>query len=59
MEIRYNSIVRSLWGYSHADWCCLDSRGTSHGVLLMWNRRMVEKIKECVGRVGWGGWISM
>jgi hypothetical protein len=31
------------------DWCCLDSRGASSGVLIMWDRRVVEKINECVG----------
>jgi hypothetical protein len=31
------------------DWCCLDSRGASGGVLLMWYRRVVEKINEFVG----------
>jgi hypothetical protein len=31
------------------DWCYLDSRGASNGVLIMWDRRVVEKIDECVG----------
>jgi hypothetical protein len=31
------------------DWCCLDSRGASGGVLLMWYGRVVEKINEFVG----------
>jgi hypothetical protein len=29
------SIVRSLWGCNHVDWCCLDSRGASGGILIM------------------------
>lgn len=32
------------------DWYCLNSRGASSGVLLMWDRRVVEKIEECVGK---------
>jgi hypothetical protein len=27
--------------------CCLDSRGVVGGVLIMWDRRVVEKIDEC------------
>jgi hypothetical protein len=30
------------------DWCCLDSRGDSGGVLIMWGRKVVKKIDECV-----------
>jgi hypothetical protein len=29
--------------------CCLDSIGVSGGILIMWDRRVVEKIDECVG----------
>jgi hypothetical protein len=32
------------------DWCYLGSSGASGGILLMWDRRVVEKIEECVGR---------
>jgi hypothetical protein len=31
------------------DMCCLDSRGASNGILIMWETRVVEKIEECVG----------
>jgi hypothetical protein len=37
-------------GCSHADWCCLDSTGGSGGILLMWDRRVVERIEEYVGK---------
>lgn len=40
-------------GSQYADWCCLDSRGSSGGILLVWDRRVVEKIEECV--LGGGG----
>lgn len=26
------------------DWYCLDSRGASGGILIVWDRRVVEKI---------------
>jgi hypothetical protein len=40
--------VHIVWGYHHMDWCFLGSRGTFGGILLMWDKRVVEKI-ECVG----------
>jgi hypothetical protein len=41
--------VRSLWGEQHLDWCQLKSRGTSGGIVLSWDRRVVEKIDDFVG----------
>lgn len=35
MELMSYSIVCSLWYHSHADWCCLDFRGASSGILLI------------------------
>jgi hypothetical protein len=49
LEVMCCSVVRSLWGCHHVDWCCLDSRGALGGILITWNRRVVEKIDECVG----------
>jgi hypothetical protein len=43
------SVVHSLWGCHHVDWCCLDSSGASGGILIMWDKRVVEKIDEFVG----------
>jgi hypothetical protein len=42
-------VVRSLWGCLHVDWCYLGVRGASRGILLKWYRRVVEKMKDCVG----------
>ena len=42
-------IVRSLWGIHHVDGVYLGSNGASGGILLMWDRRVVEKIDEAVG----------
>jgi exonuclease III len=42
-------IARSLWGCAHMDWCYLGSQGASGGILLMWDRRVVEKMEVCVG----------
>jgi hypothetical protein len=48
MECISSSLVRSLWGCQHVDWCYLASRGASYGILLMWDGRVVEKIEACV-----------
>jgi len=42
-------IVKSLWGSQFADWCYLPSSGASGGILLMWDRRLVEKLEAHVG----------
>jgi hypothetical protein len=44
-----HSVVRSLWGCHYVDWCCLASKRASGGILIMWDRTMVENIDECVG----------
>jgi hypothetical protein len=42
-------IVRCLWDCNLVDWCCLDSSEASGGILIMWDKRVVEKVVECVG----------
>jgi hypothetical protein len=44
-----HSVVDSLWGCHHVDWCCLCSSGALGGILIMWDRRVVEKIDKFVG----------
>ena len=43
-------VVFSLWDSVHEDWCYLGSSGTPGGILLMWDRRVVEKVEDCVRR---------
>lgn len=31
------------------DWTYLGLRGASSGILLMWDRREVEKVEDCAG----------
>ena len=50
MELITRREIRSLWGCQHLNWLYLGSIGASGGVLVMWDRRMVEKIDEAVGR---------
>jgi len=49
MSVISREVVRSLWG-CHVDWCYMGANGASGGVLLMWDRRVVEKVEDCVGR---------
>jgi exonuclease III len=43
-------VVRSLWSCPYVDWVFLGSNGASGGILLMWDRRVVEKIEDAVGQ---------
>ena len=45
-----NCFVQSLWGCPYVDWCHVDSRGASGGILLMWDQRVVSRIDSCLGR---------
>jgi exonuclease III len=47
MEVINLEVVRSVEVYF---WLYLGSTGASRGILLMWDRQVVEKIEECVGR---------
>ncbi|KAG2716270.1 hypothetical protein I3760_03G116300, partial [Carya illinoinensis] len=42
-------IIRNLWGCSYVGWSYLALLGASGGVLLMWDKRVVESVEECVG----------
>jgi exonuclease III len=48
-ETKIHGLSRSLWGCNHVDWCCLDSSGASGGILIMRDKRVVEKVDECLG----------
>jgi hypothetical protein len=50
LEFIPNNIVRSLWGCPYVDWCYLASCGASGGMLIMWDKRIVEKIDAFVGK---------
>ncbi|KAG6652322.1 hypothetical protein CIPAW_06G176400 [Carya illinoinensis] len=41
-------IVRSIWSCPYVDWAYLASNGVSRGVLVIWDRRVVEKMEEFI-----------
>jgi exonuclease III len=45
-----NSLVHSLWDCPYVDWCHVDSKGASGGILLLWDRRVVSSIDCCLGK---------
>lgn len=50
MEVITSEVFRSLWGCHHVDWCYMGASGASSRILIMWDRRVVEKADECMGR---------
>ena len=51
MEVINRSVVRSLWGSQFVDGDFLDVEGYSSGVLLLWDKRVVQKIDVAKGLV--------
>jgi exonuclease III len=49
LELISNRIMKSLWGCQFVDWCYLPSSEAFGGILLMWDRRVVEKFEAHVG----------
>jgi hypothetical protein len=45
MEVISREVVYSVWGCVSLDWVYLGSRRASRDILLMWDRRVVEKIE--------------
>lgn len=52
MEVMSRSLVKSLWGCHYVDWAYLGSVGAAEGILVMWDKRVVEKVKEAEEAVG-------
>ncbi|XP_041012226.1 exodeoxyribonuclease-like [Juglans microcarpa x Juglans regia] len=42
-------LIRNLWGCLYVGWSYLPSEGAAEGVLLMWDKRVVEVTEECIG----------
>jgi hypothetical protein len=50
MSIISREVVWSLWGCQYVDWCYMGASGALGEILLMWDRRVVQKVEEYVGR---------
>jgi exonuclease III len=50
LQMIFNQLVQSLWRCPYKEWCHVASNGASGGILLMWDRKVVSKIDECLGR---------
>lgn len=42
-------VIQTLWGSQHVDWTSLGLNGAAGGILLMWDKRVVEKVEEAAG----------
>ncbi|XP_041028337.1 exodeoxyribonuclease-like [Juglans microcarpa x Juglans regia] len=42
------NIIQSLWGCSFVGWSFLAPLGASGGVLLMWDKRVVHLVEDCI-----------
>jgi hypothetical protein len=51
LELISRSVVCSLWGCHHIDWCLSASRGDSDGILRMWDRRFWRRSKSVWGNL--------
>jgi hypothetical protein len=49
LELISRKSIRSLWGCPYVDWCFVPSLGASGGILLMWDKRVVNRMEVDVG----------
>ena len=42
-------LIGSLWSCPYVDWVVLDADQTASGILMMWDRRVLEKLEVMVG----------
>ncbi|KAG6644474.1 hypothetical protein CIPAW_08G057000 [Carya illinoinensis] len=43
------SIIRNLWNCVYAGWTSLPSKGASGGIIVMWDKRVVDLVDEYIG----------
>jgi hypothetical protein len=43
-------IIQSIWGNRFVDWVALDVVNTARGVLLLWDKRVLELADSTVGK---------
>lgn len=52
MKFVNQAIIQSLWNCCSVGWVELVSNGASGGILILWNRRVVELLDHFVGVPG-------
>ncbi|KAF5469057.1 hypothetical protein F2P56_013157 [Juglans regia] len=50
LKLIIRKIVRSIWSSNYVDWVYLPASGASGGVVVMWDRLVVEKVDNQIGR---------
>ena len=45
----YRQLICNLWSCPYVDWVALDAVQTAGGVLMMWDKRVLEKLEVMVG----------
>ncbi|KAG6660373.1 hypothetical protein CIPAW_03G101600 [Carya illinoinensis] len=48
LKLVNQKIVRSVWSCLYVDWVYLASNGASDGILVMWDKRVMEKMEEYI-----------
>ena len=54
----YKQLVCNLWSCPYVDWVTLDADWTTGGVLMMWDRRALEKLEVMVGHFSVSVWCQ-
>ncbi|KAG2682772.1 hypothetical protein I3760_11G205400 [Carya illinoinensis] len=49
LKLINRKMVRSIWSWLYVDWVYLAAQGASSGILVLWDRRVVEKMKDFFG----------
>ncbi|KAG2688583.1 hypothetical protein I3760_09G102600 [Carya illinoinensis] len=49
LKLVTRKIMRGVWSCPYVDWVYLASNGASGGILVIWDKRVMEKIEEFVG----------
>ena len=49
LELISRRVINSIWGYPYVDWCYVAAIGAAGGILLMWDKRVVNRLDMEVG----------
>ena len=49
LNVVSRGLIGSLWGGRHVDWLFVGSQGASGGILLIWDKRYMQRVDEALG----------